>query len=47
MKMVEADGWQMVKQRCRHRQYEDPAKQGWVTIVVHPSVHAALTEHQG
>ena len=33
--MVEADGWQMVKQRGSHRQYKHPAKSGKVTIAGH------------
>jgi predicted RNA binding protein YcfA (HicA-like mRNA interferase family) len=41
VKMVEADGWQMVKQRCSHRQYKHPAKSGKVTIAGHPSLDAA------
>jgi predicted RNA binding protein YcfA (HicA-like mRNA interferase family) len=41
VKMVEADGWQMVKQRGSHRQYKHPAKSGKVTIAGHPSLDAA------
>ena len=40
-------GWWADGKTALHRQYEDPAKLGWVTIGVHSSVHAAPTEHQG
>jgi predicted RNA binding protein YcfA (HicA-like mRNA interferase family) len=29
---IEADGWQLVKQRGSHRQYKHPNKPGKVTI---------------
>jgi predicted RNA binding protein YcfA (HicA-like mRNA interferase family) len=39
--MVEADGWQMVRQHGSHRQYKHQTKPGTVTIAGHPSVDAA------
>jgi predicted RNA binding protein YcfA (HicA-like mRNA interferase family) len=41
IKVIEADGWQMVAQHGSHRQYKHPAKPGKVTIAGHPSVDAA------
>lgn len=41
LKMVEADGWQLVNQEGSHRQYKHPSKKGKVTIAGHPSVDAA------
>ena len=41
MKLIEADGWRIVKQRGSHRQYKHAGKPGKVTIAGHPSVEAA------
>jgi predicted RNA binding protein YcfA (HicA-like mRNA interferase family) len=41
VKMVEADGSQMVTQRGSHRQHKHPAKPGRVTIAGHSSLDAA------
>ncbi len=41
MKLIEADGWRIVKQRGSHRQYKHAGKPGKVTIAGHPSAEAA------
>jgi predicted RNA binding protein YcfA (HicA-like mRNA interferase family) len=41
IKLVEADGWRMVKQVGSHRQYKHLAKRGKVTIAGHPSMDVA------
>lgn len=35
IKLIEADGWYMVRQSGSHRQYKHVVKQGLVTIPVH------------
>ena len=35
IKMVEADGWFLVRTKGSHHQYRHPTKQGRVTIAVH------------
>jgi predicted RNA binding protein YcfA (HicA-like mRNA interferase family) len=37
MKLVEADGWCLIKITGDHRQYKHPTKPGRVTIAGHPS----------
>jgi len=37
MKLIEADGWRIVKQKGSHRQYKHEDKPGKVTIAGHPS----------
>jgi predicted RNA binding protein YcfA (HicA-like mRNA interferase family) len=37
IKLVEADGWYLVKTVGSHRQYKHPGKAGRVTIAGHPS----------
>jgi len=32
IKMIENEGWYIVKQRGSHRQYKHQDKKGWVTI---------------
>src|SRR5260370_21564866 len=32
IKLIEADGWRMVRQRSSHRQYHHPTKPGTVTV---------------
>lgn len=36
IRMIEADGWYLVKTRGSHRQYKHPIKPGRVTIAGHP-----------
>lgn len=38
IKLVETDGWKLVRTRGSHRQYRHPVKPGTVTIAGHPSV---------
>ena len=42
MKLIEADGWRIVKQESSHRQYKHASKPGKVTIAGHPSAETAL-----
>lgn len=37
IKLVEADGWYLVRTRGSHRQYRHPAKPGTTTIAGKPS----------
>jgi predicted RNA binding protein YcfA (HicA-like mRNA interferase family) len=37
IKMIEADGWYLVKTRGSHRQYKHPSKPGRITIAGHPA----------
>jgi len=37
IKLIEADGWRLVRIRGSHRHYHHPAKTGIVTIAGHPS----------
>jgi predicted RNA binding protein YcfA (HicA-like mRNA interferase family) len=41
MKMIDADGWRIVKQAGSHRQYKHASKSGKVTIAGHPSAETA------
>jgi predicted RNA binding protein YcfA (HicA-like mRNA interferase family) len=41
MKLVEADGWRIVKQKGSHRQYKHASKPGKVTVAGHPSAETA------
>ena len=41
IRMVESDGWRVVKQAGSHRQYKHATKAGKVTIAGHPSVDLA------
>ena len=41
IKMVESDGWLMVRQAGSHRQYKHPTKPGKVTIAGHPATDLA------
>jgi predicted RNA binding protein YcfA (HicA-like mRNA interferase family) len=38
IKLVESDGWKVVRTRGSHRQYHHPVKPGTVTIAGHPSI---------
>jgi predicted RNA binding protein YcfA (HicA-like mRNA interferase family) len=35
IKMIEKDGWQLVRQKGSHKQYKHTIKQGLVTIACH------------
>ncbi len=35
IKLIEKDGWFLVRQKGSHRQYKHPSKKGLVTIAVH------------
>ena len=35
IKLIESDGWQLVRTRGSHRQYKHPTKKGKVTVPVH------------
>jgi predicted RNA binding protein YcfA (HicA-like mRNA interferase family) len=35
--MIEADGWELSRQRGSHRQYAHPTKPGKITIAGHPN----------
>lgn len=37
VRLIEADGWTLVRQRGSHRQYAHPTKPGRVTIAGHPN----------
>ena len=37
IKLIEADGWRMVRQKSSHRQYHHPRKPGTVTVAGHPN----------
>ncbi|HVF59123.1 MAG TPA: type II toxin-antitoxin system HicA family toxin [Thermoanaerobaculia bacterium] len=37
IKLIEADGWRVVKTEGSHRQFKDPTKPGRVTIAGKPS----------
>ncbi|MFQ5796078.1 MAG: type II toxin-antitoxin system HicA family toxin [Candidatus Bipolaricaulia bacterium] len=41
IKMIEADGWYLVRTRGSHRQYKHPSKPGRVTIAGHPNLYLA------
>ncbi len=35
IKIIESDGWYMVRQKGSHKQYKHPLKKGLVTIAAH------------
>jgi len=37
MRMIEADGWKMIRTKGSHRQFKNPIKNGLVTIAGKPS----------
>ena len=41
IRLVESDGWRLVKQAGSHRQYKHATKPGKVTIAGHPSAELA------
>ncbi len=36
IKLIEADGWYLARQRASHRQFRPPTKPGVVTVAGHP-----------
>ncbi len=36
LKLIEADGWYLDRQRSSHRQFKHPTKPGVVTVAGHP-----------
>jgi predicted RNA binding protein YcfA (HicA-like mRNA interferase family) len=42
IRIVEADGWRLVRTRGSHRVFAHPAKPGHVVIAGHPSVDLAV-----
>ena len=38
LRLIEEDGWHMVRQRGSDRQFHHPVKKGTVTIAGHPGV---------
>jgi predicted RNA binding protein YcfA (HicA-like mRNA interferase family) len=36
IKVIEADGWYLARQRGSHRQFKHPTKPGLVTVAGHP-----------
>ncbi|HYP21528.1 MAG TPA: type II toxin-antitoxin system HicA family toxin [Chloroflexia bacterium] len=43
IKLVEADGWFLVRTKGSHRQFHHPMKKGNVTIAGHPSTDIPVT----
>lgn len=37
VKMIQSDGWPVVRQRGSHRQFKHPVKAGLVTVAGHPA----------
>jgi predicted RNA binding protein YcfA (HicA-like mRNA interferase family) len=37
IKLIEADGWRMARQRSSHRQFKHATKRGLVTVAGHPT----------
>jgi predicted RNA binding protein YcfA (HicA-like mRNA interferase family) len=37
IKLIEGDGWRLVRQKGSHRQFHHPTKPGTVTVPGHPS----------
>ena len=42
IKLIEADGWYLDRQRSSHRQFKHPTKPGLVTVAGHPLKVLAL-----
>ncbi len=36
LKLLESDGWQIVRMKGSHRQFKHPVKKGLVTVAGHP-----------
>jgi predicted RNA binding protein YcfA (HicA-like mRNA interferase family) len=45
IKLLEADGWQLVRTKGSHRQYHHPVKPGTVTVAGHPAQDMAPGTH--
>ncbi|HEV8610268.1 MAG TPA: type II toxin-antitoxin system HicA family toxin [Thermoanaerobaculia bacterium] len=41
VRLIEADGWYLVRTRGSHRQFRHPDKPGRVTVPGHPNHHLA------
>jgi predicted RNA binding protein YcfA (HicA-like mRNA interferase family) len=41
LRLIEADGWRIVKQKGSHRQYKHSSKRGKATVAGHPSEELA------
>ena len=41
IKLIEADGWFLDRQRSSHRQFKHPTKPGLVTVAGHPPAELA------
>jgi predicted RNA binding protein YcfA (HicA-like mRNA interferase family) len=41
LRLIEGDGWYLVRTRGSHRQYKHPGKPGLVTVPGHPSDEVA------
>jgi len=37
IKLIERDGWEQVRQKGSHRQFQHPTKRGKVTVPGHPN----------
>ena len=35
IKLIEKDGWNLIRQKGSHKQYKHPIKKGFVTIAAH------------
>ncbi|MBM4116203.1 type II toxin-antitoxin system HicA family toxin [bacterium] len=42
LRLLEREGWQLVRQRGSHRQFRHPRKRGLVTVAGKPSADVAL-----
>jgi predicted RNA binding protein YcfA (HicA-like mRNA interferase family) len=38
IRLLEADGWRLIRTRGSHRQFKNPSKRGTVTVAGKPSV---------
>jgi predicted RNA binding protein YcfA (HicA-like mRNA interferase family) len=53
LKRLRADGWQIVRQRGSHRQFQHPTKMGTVTVAgkpgeeLHPKTAASILKQSG
>ena len=44
-KLIEKDGWYIVRQKGSHKQYKHPIKKGLVTIAAQNKVMKLILEH--
>lgn len=42
VKLVEADGWRLVRTKGSHRQFRHPSKRGTVTIAGNPGIDVPI-----